>query len=41
MKKIRLVPLAAFLTSLFVSSCTTKEVQPKANGLGSGMRDKI
>jgi hypothetical protein len=36
--------LAVFVFAVIVvsfSSCTKEEVKPKADGLGSGMRDKI
>jgi hypothetical protein len=41
MKKVLMILLVAFITTLSVSSCTEEQVQPKADGLGSGMRDKI
>jgi hypothetical protein len=36
--------LTFFVFAIFVlsfSSCTKEEIKPKADGLGSGMRDKI
>ena len=41
MKKIiySLIVFAVIVMSF--SSCTKEEVKPKADGLGSGMRDKI
>jgi hypothetical protein len=41
MKKILLTFFVALVTMVAVSSCTKEEVKPKADGLGSGMRDKI
>lgn len=41
MKKALLVILVAVTTIISVSSCTKEEIKPKADGLGSGMRDKI
>jgi len=41
MKKA-LLTFFLFTTIIFsFSSCTEEEVKPKADGLGSGMRDKI
>jgi hypothetical protein len=41
MKKTLLAVVVAFATIVCVSSCTQEEIKPKADGLGSGMRDKI
>ena len=41
MKKTLLSIFVAIVTLVAASSCTKEEVKPKADGLGSGMRDKI
>ena len=41
MKKTLLILIVVVTTILSVTSCTKEEIKPKADGLGSGMRDKI
>jgi hypothetical protein len=41
MKKLLLFLFVVAATIFSVTSCTEEEVKPKADGLGSGMRDKI
>lgn len=41
MKKALFVLFVVATTLASVSSCAKEEVKPKADGLGSGMRDKI
>jgi hypothetical protein len=41
MKKALLILFVFSITIFSATSCTEEEVKPKADGLGSGMRDKI
>jgi len=41
MKKTILTLIVILASILAITSCTKEEVKPKADGLGSGMRDKI
>lgn len=41
MKKALFILFLVVTTVISVTSCTKEEVKPKADGLGSGMRDKI
>ena len=41
MKKALLISFLFAAMTFSLSSCTKEEIKPKADGLGSGMRDKI